>query len=333
MFADKDYLLLLPLIPLFAVFLAFCLKKRKKDLGLLISAANLPVLSNINFAAYTIKNAALLAGFLFLILALARPQYGQKDIEIEKSSSEIVLALDISRSMLAQDVKPGRMDRAKMLISRIIEECEGDKIGVIVFSGVSMWQCPMTYDAEAVKMFLQDVNTGSLPFGGTEFSSPINLAVKTLGEKPSNSRVMVLITDGEDHDKKTKEAVEAAKKAGLKIISVGIGTYQGAPIPERNHLGNISGYVSDNKGKTVMSRLDSGLLQKIASETGGKYFEISGNSDISGDILKELKSLDKNEQGKIKANGRRDWFQLFLLFALAAFIAETVYPKTVKNKQ
>ncbi|MCL2145178.1 MAG: VWA domain-containing protein [Endomicrobia bacterium] len=327
MFANEKYLLLLLFIPLLAVLLAFFVRKRKKDLSLLISKANLPVLSNISFNAYKVRNTVLLAGFIFLILALARPQYGHKEVEIERTSSEIVIALDISKSMLAEDIKPSRLEKAKMLISAIIKECEGDKIGIIVFSGISMWQCPMTYDAEAVKMFLQGVNIGSLPFGGTEFSSPINLAVKALDGKPSGSRAMVLITDGEDHDKKTKEAVESAKKAGLKIISVGIGTAQGAPIPEKDSSGRLIKYVTDEKGKTVMSRLDSGLLRTIASETGGKYFEISDNSGVSADIVKELQNLDKDSHGKTKESSKQDRFQIFLFLALIAFLTEFIYPK------
>ncbi|MCL1972343.1 MAG: VWA domain-containing protein [Endomicrobia bacterium] len=333
MFADEKYLLLLLFIPVLAFLFYLFYKKRKKDLSLLISKANLPVLSNINFNAYKVKNIALFAGFIFLILALARPQYGNKDTETERTSSEIVLALDVSKSMLAEDVKSNRLERAKVLMSRIITEREGDKIGVIVFSSMAMWQCPMTYDIEAVKMFLQRVSTGDLPIGGTEFSAPITLAVKSLNGKPSNSRVMILITDGEDHDEKTKEAIESAKKADLRIITVGIGTAQGAPIPERDSSGALIRYVTDSNGKTVISRLDSALLQKIASETGGKYFEISGSADVFADIIKELQTLGKDSQGKVKESGRHDRFQIFLFLALIAFIIELVYPKTVKSKK
>jgi Ca-activated chloride channel family protein len=331
MFVDKNYLLLLLLIPFIAFLLSFFLRKRKKDLSLFISKSNLSVLSNVNFNAYRIKNFLLLAGLAFLIVALARPQYGEEYIEAEKMSSEIVIALDVSKSMLAQDVKPARLEKAKMLISRIAEECEGDKIGVMVFSGAAMWQCPMTYDGEAVKIFLQGVNTDSLPFGGTEFGSAINLAVKTLGEKSSDSRAMVLITDGEDHDKKTKEAIEAAKKAGLKIISVGIGTYQGAPIPVRSDSGALLKYMSDKSGKTVISKLNSGLLKKISSETGGGYYEISDGRDISSAVINEIKTLDKNSLGKIKESAKKDRFQIFLFLAFAMFIIELLYPKTVKR--
>lgn len=333
MFVQKSCLLLLLLIPFMALLMVFFFKKRKKDLDVLISKANLPVLSNVNLVAYKMKNIFLLLGFIFLIIALARPQYGYKETEIEKTSSEIVIALDVSKSMLAEDIKPSRMEKAKMLISRIIEECEGDKIGVIVFSGVSMWQCPMTYDGEAVKMFLQDVDTDALPFGGTEFSSPINLALKALEGRNSSSIAMVLITDGEDHDKRTSESVEAAEKAGLKIISVGVGTYQGAPIPVKSNDGTLLRYMTDKKNKTVITKLNSGLLRKIASETGGKYFEFSGSGDVTNEIINEIKGTDKQSQGKTKENSRKDRFQIFLLLALAAFIMELFYPKTVKDQK
>lgn len=333
MFAQKNYLFLLAAIPFIALLTVFFVKKRKADLERLISADNFSALSNADLSAYGKKNIFLLAGFVFLIFALARPQYGYRDAQTEKRSSEIVIALDVSRSMLAEDVRPSRMAGAKMLISRVVDECAGDKIGVIVFSGSSMWQCPMTYDGEAVKMFLQGADTDAVPFGGTELSSPIGLALKKREKTFSSSTAMLLITDGEDHDDKTKESVESAEKAGLRIISVGIGTRRGAPIPLKNESGTLLGYVSDNSGKTVISRLDSALLKKISEKTGGKYFEMSGGKDISAEVISELKRLDKDARGKVRESRKRDRFQIFLFLALAAFIIEFFYPKTARNKK
>ena len=168
---------------------------------------------------------------------------------------------------------------------------------------------------------------------GIELSSLIGLALKKREKPFSSSTAMLLITDGEDHDDKTKESVESAEKAGLRIISVGIDTHRGTPIPLKNESGTLLGYVSDNSGKTVISRLDSALLKKISEKTGGKYFEMSGGKDISAEVISELKRLDKDARGKVRESRKRDRFQIFLFLALAAFIIEFFYPKTARNKK
>ena len=330
MFADKNYLLFLIALLPFALLLSYFLLKRKKDMGKLISKTNMPVLSNVNFTAYKVKNFMITAALIFLIIALARPQYGERETEIEKETSEIILAIDVSKSMLAEDIKPSRINKAKELLTSVIKENEGEKIGAIVFSGTAMWQCPMTYDSEALKMFLQNVGVGAIPVGGTRFNAPIDLAVKAVSGKKNSSKVLVLITDGEDYAEGTKQSLDNAKQAGLKIITVGIGTYQGAPIPERNEYGRTLNYVKDSGGKIVMSRLNSALLQSISKDTGGKYFEISGNSDISQAVINEIKGLDKNAQGKIRENTKQDRFQIFLAIALLFLLLWQIYPLTLK---
>jgi len=233
MFTDKIYLSLLFLLPVLA-FLFYVFYKRRKDaLDILVSRVNFSVLSNVRLEAYAVKYFFLLAGIFFLILALARPQYGEKKQEVIRESSEIIMALDISKSMLAEDNKPNRLEKAKLMLLKVISENPGEKMGLIVFSGSAMWQCPMTYDLDALKMFLQGVETGQLPLGGTQISAAINLAARAVSGSAGSNKVLILISDGEDHDSKIKEAVNNAKKSDLRIISVGVGTPEGAPIPVR----------------------------------------------------------------------------------------------------
>ncbi|MDR0800615.1 MAG: VWA domain-containing protein [Endomicrobium sp.] len=325
MFADKIYLLLLLLIPALAVFFYIVFEKRKTTLSLLISRVNMPTLVAVNLKAYAIKYILLLIGLFFIILAMARPQYGEKVETVVKESSEIIIALDISRSMLAEDLKPNRLEKAKMMILGIIEENPGEKVGIIVFSGTAMWQCPMTYDLQALKMFLQNVEIGNLPLGGTRISDAVVLASKAVSSGTAGGRIMFLISDGENHDSKIKEAVYTAKKAGLKVISVGIGTHEGAPIPVKDETGVARDYVKDGSGKIVMSRLDSILLRTIAEETGGKYFDVSGG-DIYPLLLKTVRDLDKNNSEVSEKNNRIDRFQIFLLLGLIALFAELFFP-------
>jgi Ca-activated chloride channel family protein len=332
MFADKIYLLLLLLIPVLVVLFYLTSRKRATDLVLLVSQANFLSLTNVNLNAYKIKNFLILLALFFIIIALARPQFGEKEKTITKESSEIVIALDVSKSMLAQDLKPNRLEKAKDTMLKIVQENPDEKIGVIVFSGTAMWQCPMTYDSQALKMFLQSVETGSLPVGGTQISDAIILASKAVEKELSNGKAMILISDGEDHDSKIKEAINEAKKVNLKIISVGIGTQAGAPVPIKNKNGAISDYVKDKSGKVVVSKINADLLKRVASETGGKYFDESGK-DISADLSKALKDLEKNKSETSERNGKIDRFQLFLFVALILLFIELLFPvKRIRNE-
>jgi Ca-activated chloride channel family protein len=325
MFADKIYLLLLLLFPLLAGFLYLTFRKRTFDLALLISKSNFLSLTNVNLNAYKVKNILILLALFFIIIALARPQFGYKKKTVIKESSEIVISLDVSRSMLAQDLKPNRLEKAKDMVLKIVEENPGEKIGIIVFSGSAMWQCPMTYDSQALKMFLQSVEVGSLPIGGTQISDAIVLASKAVEKELSNGKVMILISDGEDHDSKIKEAINKAKKAGLKIITVGIGTPIGSPVPVKDESGIIKDYIKDRTGQVVVSKINANLLKSVASETGGKYFDASGK-DISGDLSKAVRDLEKNKNKVSERDGKIDRFQIFLLVALLLLFIELLFP-------
>ncbi|MDR2860648.1 MAG: VWA domain-containing protein [Elusimicrobiota bacterium] len=324
-FADKNYLFLLLLLPILAfLFFAFY-KKRKEALSKFAGEDRIEILTNADMTVWIKKYVFITAGFFFLILALARPQFGDKMQEIEQESSEIIIALDVSKSMLAQDISPNRLERAKFMLLNIIEESSGDRMGVIVFSGTAMWQCPLTYDLEALKMFLQDVSVEQLPVGGTQISDAIALAAQASEETAKNNKVLLLISDGEDHDSKINDAIKVANKNGLRIISVGIGSHAGAPIPQAN------GYLKDNRGAVVMTKLNPTLLKSVAEQTGGQYFEAEGR-DISSALIRAVQNIEKTKNGKIQRNSKTDRFQLFLLLALLSFLAGMLIPSSIKKK-
>ncbi|MCA6071745.1 MAG: VWA domain-containing protein [Endomicrobium sp.] len=330
MFADKVYLLLLFLIPILIFFFFVAFKKRKAALNTLISSMNMPILAVVNLKAYKVKYILLLVGLFFVILALARPQYGEQKRTVIKESSEIVIALDVSKSMLAQDSKPNRLEQAKLMALRVVEESPGEKMGVIIFSGTAMWQCPMTYDLQALKMFLKSVEAGSLPLGGTQISDAIILASKVVSGKTASGRALLLISDGEDHDSKIKKALHIARKAELKIISVGIGAHEGSPIPLKDKTGDIRDYVKDRNGRVVISKANSILLKSVADETGGKYFDAS-DKDISPVLIKAVRDLDKTNDEVSENDAKTDRFQIFLLFGLIALFAALLFPASRKK--
>jgi Ca-activated chloride channel family protein len=325
MFADKIYLLLLLLLLLLAGFLYLTFRRREFDLALLVSSVNFLSLTNVNLNAYKIKNILIFLAFFFIIIALARPQFGYKKKTVIKESSEIVISLDVSRSMLAQDLKPNRLEKAKDMVLKIVEENPGEKIGIIVFAGSAMWQCPMTYDSQALKMFLQSLEVGNLPMGGTQISDAIVLASKAVEKEISNGKVMILISDGEDHDSKIKEAINKAKKVGLKIIAVGIGTPAGSPVPVKDENGIIKDYIKDRTGQVVISKINANLLKSVASETGGKYFDASVK-DISGELSKAVRDLEKNKNKVSERDSKIDRFQIFLFVALLLLFIELLFP-------
>jgi Ca-activated chloride channel family protein len=325
MFADKSYLLLLILIPLLTLFFYIAFKKRKESLNMLLTDVNLLSLSEVNLNAYKVKNVLLLFGVFFIVLALARPQYGIKNHTVVKESSEIVLALDVSKSMLAQDFKPSRLEKAKSIILDVVRANPGEKMGVIVFSGDAMWQCPMTYDLQALKIFLEDVETGVLPNGGTQIGDAIILACKALNGRGSKSKVMLLVSDGEDHDSKIDDAISIAEKNKLKVICVAIGTKEGSPVPVLDEAGKLKDYIKDSSGQVVVSKVNSDLLQRVSEETGGKFFDAS-NKGISYDLIKTVKALDKDNNEIDQINNKIDRFQIFVLLGLICFIGAFVYP-------
>jgi Ca-activated chloride channel family protein len=326
MFAEKIYLLLLIIIiPLLVLFFYFVSKKRKNALNTLVANVNLLSLAEVNLNAYKVKNILFLFGISFIIFALARPQYGQQIQKVIKESSEIVLALDISKSMLAQDFKPNRLEKAKSVVLDVVTENPGERIGVIVFSGSAMWQCPMTYDLQALKMLLEDIEVGILPSGGTQIAEAITLACKALNGRTSKSKVMLLISDGEDHDSKINDAISLAKSNNLKIICVAIGTKEGAPIPVVDNAGNIKSYVRDSSGQVVMSKVNYDLLQKVSQETGGKFFDAS-SKNISYDLIKTVKTLEKDNNQSDEINNKIDRFQIFVFLGLICLSVALFYP-------
>jgi Ca-activated chloride channel family protein len=265
----------------------------------------------------------------FIILALAGPQFGEKNQTLIRESSEIAVALDVSRSMLARDIEPNRLERAKDILTRVIDGNPGERIGVIAFSGSAMWQCPMTYDHEALKMFLRDIYVGQLPMGGTQISDAVALAVKSLQNSPANNKVLILISDGEDHDSKIEQAVKEAKNSNLRIISIGIGTAVGAPIPS-SEVG-IEGYIKDSSGEIVLSKLNSSLLMSVSQRTDGLYLDAS-QRDLLAQLTRAVQNLDKSKKDSIQKNNKADRFQIFLFLALLALILDFLTP-IAKSRQ
>ncbi len=241
------------------------------------------------------KASLLLAGAFFLVLAIARPQWGQGTDEVVARGVDVFLVLDTSFSMDVTDVAPSRMERARYIASALIERLQGNRIGLIVFAGTAFVQCPLTLDYGAARIFLDTVGTGVVPEPGTDILQALEAASRGFVARDSKFKVVVLLTDGEETEGSALGVAEKAREEGIVIHTVGVGTPGGEPIPVRNESGEVTDYIRDESGQPVLSRLGEETLSKIALETGGEYFRISEQDQEIGEIVSLIAGMEGEE--------------------------------------
>jgi Ca-activated chloride channel family protein len=318
-FADPRMLQVLILIPVM-LFLYVLYIQRRKRVRSVIGDPDLveKMWSSVNHRYQHLRVLLLCLSCTFLVLALARPQWGAKLEQVKRKGLDIMFVLDLSKSMSAQDVQPSRLERAKMEIVAFLDNLKGDRVGICGFAGQALMICPLTLDYSAVKLFLNMLNTRYIPVPGTKIGDAIELARGALSAKaPGEQRhaVCVLITDGEDLGSDWQAAAQGAAAAGVRIYTVGMGMPEGEPIPERDDNGNITGYKKDKDGKVVMSRLNEQSLGGIAMVTGGGY----SRGDLSK-VYKAISKLERREFAEKYETQYQDKFQWLLLPALMCLI-------------
>ncbi|MEW6238203.1 MAG: VWA domain-containing protein [Candidatus Omnitrophota bacterium] len=261
--------------------------------------------------------------FAFSLAALARPMWGQKEQMLLSRGHDIIIALDVSRSMLAEDIKPNRLTRAKFEISNLIDKMKGNRIGLVVFSGEPFVQCPLTLDYAAAKILLDEVEVGSIPVPGTAISKAIEKSLDSFPPGDRESRVVILITDGEDTVEDPKKAAEMAAEEGVLIYAIGIGDPMGQPIPLRDEKGDLQGYVEDKNGNVITSKLDEESLRNICLTTGGAYYPVRS---VEFGLNKIYEHMEQRRQQKLLetrfVTQYEERFEFFLLPALVLLIAE-----------
>lgn len=279
-----------------------------------------------------LKAAVLSLAFLLFIVALSRPQFGKKVVELKKTGIDLIIAVDTSLSMLAEDMKPNRLERAKMEISNLLDMLRGDQIGIVVFSGEAYTQCPLTLDYNAARMFLEIIDANSVSKPGTNLGRAISQAMDSYPEGQRKHKAVILLTDGEDHDGDSVEMAEKAASEGIKIYTIGIGAGAGEPIPLRGDDGKISGYKKDKSDQVVLSKLDERTLQDIALETGGKYYRSSGSGIELEKIYNEISSIEKKEfKDKLEIQ-YEDRYQFLLTVVLLLLIIEFLLIERKKSQ-
>ncbi|MBR1462834.1 MAG: VWA domain-containing protein [Prevotella sp.] len=317
-FENPIYLYLLALIPILVLirYAAFRKKKSKlKKFGELELLKQL--MPDVSRVRPLVKFCLLLTALAMLIIMLARPQMGTKISHEKRNGIETMIAVDISNSMRAEDVVPSRLDKSKMLIENMVENFTNDKVGLIVFAGDAFIQLPITSDYVSAKMFLQSIDPSLIATQGTNIAEAIHISMNSFTQQDKVGRAIIIITDGEDHEGGAVEAAKAARKKGMRVFVLGVGSPKGAPVPDGN-----GGYLLDNTGTEVMSALNEQMCMQIAEAGGGAYIHVDNTNVAQERLNNELIKLEKGEISSTIYSEYDEQFQAFGILAILLLIIE-----------
>ncbi len=325
---QTQYLLLLLLIPLLFVAYALQLRIRRKRIA---KIGNPELVRQLMPTASTgkgwLKLSLFALAWFFFVIGLARPQLGARLREHESQGVEVMIALDVSNSMLAEDYSPNRLERSKLAISRLVDKLQGDRIGLVIFAGEAFVQLPITADYVSAKQFLKSITTESVPIQGTDLAGALMTAARSFSTQSERSRAIILITDGEDHEGEALDAARTIAEQGIRIYCIGVGSPQGKPIPKNGSL------MKDENGEIVVTRLNEGILQEIAGIGGGKYVR-AGNSEFGlNPIIDDIRTLDKEEFSSVVFEDFDEQYMYFFGIALFFLILEFLVPETKARRR
>jgi Ca-activated chloride channel family protein len=321
-FAHIEYLYGLLALPILGLIFLTALYRRKNALK---SFGNADLVRGLTPEASLskpwFKFILMESALMLIIIAMAGPQFGTKLKEIKREGVELVIALDISNSMMAEDIAPNRLENAKRAISKLVDRLHNDKVALVVFAGDAFVQLPMTTDYEAAKMFLSTITPKLINNQGTAIGAAIELGIKAFTPSDEKNKALIIITDGENHEGNAVELATAANDAGIIVHTIGMGLSKGAPIPEYNQYGQKD-YRTDNQGNVVISKLDEDMLKKIAVSGGGKYIRANNTKTGLNALFDELNQMEKAEM-EVKAYAEyEEQFQYFVGFALLILLIE-----------
>ncbi|NVO03853.1 MAG: VWA domain-containing protein [Bacteroidetes bacterium] len=320
-FENKFYLFGLALIPVFILLYILVLQWKKKSLkkygDISIITQLMPDFSSTR---QVFKFILLLFAYFFLVIGLANPQIGSKLEKAKRKGVELIIALDVSNSMMAEDIKPNRLERAKQAISKLIDKFDNDKIGIIVFAGKAYTQLPITPDYYAAKMYLENISPGMIPVQGTAIGAAIEQSVNSFPKESKTNKAIIVITDGENHEDDAITASKAAADKGIIVHTIGMGLPEGAPIPLQNNNGGVD-YKKDREGNTIITKLNETMLQQIAAAGKGIYVRATNTEAGLNTVFDEVNKMEKTEfdaKTFTEYEGRFQYF-IFMSFLLIVF--------------
>ncbi len=316
-FANSQFLYLLLLVPVpLIVYALLCRLRRRRLRRFGYEDAVSALMPSRSAAKPWVRVVFFCIALAFFVIGLSRPLIGAKLKEHESKGAEIMICLDVSNSMLAEDYSPCRLDRAKLAISRIVDKLQGDRIGLILFAGTSFVQLPITTDYVSAKMFLSSVNTDSVPVQGTAIGDALTLAAKSFSAQSEKSRAIIVITDGENHEDDAVEAAKQIASTGVRIYTIGVGSLQGQPIPKNGEL------LKDRDGNIVVTRLNEDTLRRIAREGGGAYVH-AGNEEFGlNPIVEDIKKMEAERFTSVVFEEYDEQYMYFFAAALFFLMLE-----------
>ena len=317
-FENPIYLWLLLIIPLMAVLRNVAWRHRRKKIRKFGDPDLLKqLMPDVSRFRPGVKFWLLQVALALVILVLARPQMGTKISREKRNGIETIICLDISNSMKAEDVVPSRLEKSKLMVENLVDNFTNDKIGLVVFAGDAFVQLPITSDYVSAKMFLQNIDPSLITSQGTDIARALSIAMNSFTQQEKIGRAIIVITDGEDHEGGALEAAEAARKKGINVFILGVGDTKGAPIPDGD-----GGYMTDNRGETVMTALNEQMCQQVAQAGKGKYIHVDNTSDAQERLNDELAKLQKGETNSVVYSEYDEQFQAFAILALLLLITE-----------
>ncbi len=333
-YENINYLYLLPIV--FIMVLAYIVfyKNRQNAIKKFVQAELMDsIVASVSKRKQKIKAIFVITALLFIIFSLVQPKWGYHWEDVERRGIDLVVAVDTSRSMLADDIKPNRLQAAKREINDLINVIDGDRVGLVAFAGTAFLQCPLTLDYGAFNLFLDDINTSLIPVGGTSFGEAIKKSMSAFSSKLKKHKAIVLITDGEDHQGNAMEMARAAKEQGIVVYTVGVGKKEGAYIKLKDGKGNET-LLKDREGQVVKTRLDEVLLNKIALETGGAYTPAYGTQwGLANIYTNIIGNMEEKQLGGRKIKLYENRFQIPLFIALILITLESLIgERTTKRK-
>ncbi|HAO99484.1 MAG TPA: hypothetical protein DCQ83_05520 [Fibrobacteres bacterium] len=332
-FGNPIAIWLLLVLPLLAAFFAWAFWRKSALLRRFAETEMLKrMVAGTSKTRQFVKMGLLLLAVFFLLLSLARPQWGTKMELMKRRGLDVVVAMDVSNSMYAEDIKPNRLARSKQEIQRFVEKLGGDRVALVAFAGDAFLQCPLTSDYAAFRIFLDVLDPNLIETQGTDIGRAIETSLKAFDVRDRKHRVLLLLTDGEDHSGEAERAAEEAAKEGVMVYTVGIGLPSGVPIPVDNGNGQVS-YKKDADGNIVTSRMDPDLLERIAQKTGGKFYHAEPGHYELLDVLKEINGMEKREFDEDKFTRFEDRYQIPLAIGLALLVAEMLISDRRRRKR
>ena len=325
-FESEIWLYVLLVIPVLLLVFWFNARWRKKVLKQLGDAN---ILQNLMPTLSTVlprwKRLLFTLGLVFVLVGMANPQIGTKYEEVKREGFELMICLDVSNSMLAEDLTPNRLERAKQAISRLVDRLKNDKIGIVVFAGEAYIQLPMTVDHSAAKLFLRSIDTDVVSTQGTAIGKAVELAMSSFSTNSKANKSIIVITDGENHEDDALNQAAAAVEEGIKVHTIGIGSLDGTPIPMYKR-GRMLGYRKDREGNTVVTKLNETMLQQIAASGEGTYVRANNSRTGLNALMDELEGMEREEFDSKMFTSYEDRFQYFIAVALLLLLIEVLLP-------